>query len=70
MLKHSFGELKSYFLKMLLFRWLSLKFAAPPHGWTFRVKAGVLAFLSTINEGLHFRNLNNLYNSGKYIVSF
>lgn len=29
-----------------------------------------LAFLLTINEGLHFRNLNNLYNSGKYIVFF
>nr|DAQ99384.1 MAG TPA: hypothetical protein [Caudoviricetes sp.]DAQ99395.1 MAG TPA: hypothetical protein [Caudoviricetes sp.] len=55
---------------MLFFRWLSLKFASPPHGWTFRAKVGLLAFLSTINEGLHFRNLNNLYNSGKYIVFF
>ena len=70
MLKQSFCEQKSYFLKALFFRWLSLKFASPPHGWTFRAKAGVLAFLSTINEGLHFRNLNNLYNSGKYIVFF
>ena len=58
MLKQSFGGQKSYFLKILIFRWFSLRFASLPHGWTLRVKAGILAFLSTIKEGLHFRKLN------------
>ncbi|EXZ71084.1 hypothetical protein M123_4631 [Bacteroides fragilis str. 3976T8] len=42
----------------MIFKWFSLRFASLPHGWTLRAKAGILAFLSTIKEGLHFRKLN------------
>ena len=54
MLKQSFGGQKSYFLKILIFSWFSIKYASSLHGWILQAKAGILAFLSTINEGLHF----------------
>ncbi|EXY35994.1 hypothetical protein M145_1906 [Bacteroides fragilis str. 34-F-2  len=45
-------------LKILIFRWFSMKYASSLHGWILQAKAGIPTFLSTINEGLHFRKLN------------